>query len=54
MACVDSAYLNPLKHEYHEDAVFQGACGICGMGFEWHVKEAEVIEAPKLPTSEPE
>lgn len=48
MACVDSAYLDPLNHDYHEDEVFQGACGICGYPFDWHVREARVIEIPNI------
>lgn len=39
MACVDSAYLDPLRHDYHEDAAFKGKCGICGCPPDWHVKE---------------
>jgi hypothetical protein len=44
MACVDSEYLDPLGHAYREDAVFRGACAICGGPFNWHTGEERVIK----------
>jgi hypothetical protein len=51
VACVDSAYLDPLRHDYRADLAFLGACVICGAPEDWHREGDNVKQMP--PTTDP-